>query len=299
MTPRRGLIWPLILIAIGVVFLLANYGYLAPISVVGLLSMWPLILIIVGIDIAIAKRWPLAALIADIAVVAAGIALVASSTFAPGFVPFVAFGGSTEPGVTSVDVPRSDVKTLNLRLSAGAGTYELRGGSSSLVHADSDNEDLRLRSATRSGDRMDVTVDQGPTKNFFIGPSIHSHVTMTVANDVPTALRVDAGAGEFTIDTSTIQVTSANISVGAASVRVVLPQHPSGDVAMTVSAGASSIVIQIPQGVEARITTSGGLTSTRFDSTRFSGSETSGYANAKDRVTVRITAGATSIRVTD
>ena len=85
----------------------------------------------------------------------------------------------------------------------------------------------------------------------------------------------------------------------AASVRVVLPQHPSGDVAMTVSAGASSIVIQIPQGVEARVTTSGGLTSTRFDSSRFSGSETSGYANAKDRVTVRISAGATSIRVTD
>jgi len=299
MTLRRGLIWPLILITIGVIFLLANFGYLAPISVIGLLSMWPLILIIVGIDIAIGRRWPLYALIADIAVVAAGVALVASSTFAPGFVPFVAFGGSTEPGTTSIDVPRSDVKTMSLRLSAGAGTYEVRGGSSSLVHADSDSEDLRLRSATRSGDRMDVTVDQGPAKNFFIGPSIHSHVTMTVASDVPTALRVDAGAGEFTIDTSAIQVTSANISVGAASLRVVLPQRPMGDVTMTVSAGASSIVIQIPSGVEARVTTSGGLTSTRFDSSRFSGSETSGYARATDRVTVRISAGATSIRVVD
>ena len=298
MTPRRGLIWPIILITIGVAFLLANYGVLAPISFIGLLSLWPLILIIVGIDIAIARRWPVAALIADIAVVAAGIALVASSTFAPGFVPFIALG-SNEPGTASIDVPRSDVRTLNLRLSAGAGTYTLTGGSSSLVHADSDHEDLHLRSSTRTGDRMDVRVDQGQSKNFVIGPSAASHVTMTIANDVPTSLRVDAGAGEFTIDTSNVQLTDAQISVGAASLHVTLPLHPSGDVTMTLSAGASSIVIEVPQGVEARVTTTGGLTSTRFDASRFSNSETAGYSSAKDRVTVRISAGATSIRVVD
>jgi len=298
MTPRRGLIWPLILIAIGVVFLLANFGYLAPISVVALFSLWPLILILIGIDIAVARRWPLAALVADVAIVAGGIALVATNTVAPGFVPFV-IGGSNEPGVAMVDVPRSDAKTMNLRLSAGAGTYTLKGGTSasSLVHADSDREDLRLRSATQSGDRMDVRIDQGlGASGFRFGPSTASHVTVTVANDIPTSLRVDAGAGDFVVDTSDVKITDATISVGAASLHIVLP-HPTGDVTISVSAGASSITLQVPDGVEARITTTGGLTSTNFDDPRFKGTETSGYAAAKDRVTVKISAGASSIGI--
>jgi len=55
--------------------------------------------------------------------------------------------------------------------------------------------------------------------------------------------------------------------------------------------------VEVPAGVEARITSTGGLNSTHFENPRFSGSETSGYASAKDRVTVRITSGVTSIVV--
>ena len=295
MTPRRGLVWPLLLIVVGGVLLAANYGLIAPVSFFALASLWPLILIIVGLDIAIGRRWPLAALGADVLVIAAAIALV---TVAPasslGVVPFQ-FGPSGEPGTATVDIPRSDVKTMTLRLSAGAGTYELRGGAASLVHAQSDREDLRLRSATRTGERIEVRVDHGLTSNGFrFGPSGASHVTMQVATDIPTSLTVDAGAGEFTIDTSAMKISDARLSVGAASLHVVLPQ-PIGDVPFTISAGASSITIEIPSGVEARITTTGGLTSTHVENPRFSGSETAGYATATNRVTVRISAGATSI----
>ena len=296
MTPRRGLIGPVILIVVGALFLLANFGLIAPIPLLNLLSLWPLILVIVGIDIAIGGRWPLAALAADVLVIAIGVGLVVNGSVVPGLSPFLVIGGSNEPGTASVDVARSDAKTLSLTLHAGAGSFALAGGSgASLVHADSSNEDLRLRNTSRSGDRADVRIDQGPTANGFrFGPSTASHVTMTLANDVPTSLTVDAGAGDFTIDTSDVKVTDARISVGAASLHVVLPR-PTGDVTYNISAGASSIVVEIPDGVEARITTSGGLTSTRDENPRFSGSETGGYASAKDRVTMRISAGATSI----
>jgi hypothetical protein len=297
MTPRRGLIWPVLLISIGLAFLAANFGLIAPVSVVALLSLWPLVLIIVGIDIAVGHRWPLAALGADVLVIALGLALVASSPAATtGIFPF-SVGGSSGPTSSTVEVPRSDVKSMTLRLSAGAGTYELRGRSSALVHAVSDRDDLRLARADISGDRIDVRLDQGLTGNGLrFGPTAASHVIVAVASDIPTSLTVDAGAGEFTIDASDIKVTDARISVGAASVRFVLP-HPAGDVPITLSAGASSIVIEVPAGVEARITSSGGLNSTHFENPRFSGSETSGYAGAKDRVTIRISAGVTSIVV--
>jgi hypothetical protein len=297
MTPRRGLIWPLILIAVGAAFLAANFGLIGPVSVIALLSLWPLILIIIGIDIAIGRHWPLAALAADVLVIGVGLALVTlSPATTAGIFPFHVDGGSG-PTMSTVDVARQDATTVTLRVSAGAGTYELRGGAGSLLHAESDHDDLRLARADRSGGLVDVRLDQGPSSGGVrFGPSAASHVTVQIASDIPTSLTVDAGAGDFTIDTSDIKVTDARISVGAAQVRFVLP-HPTGDVPITLSAGASSIVIEVPAGVEARITSTGGLNSTHFENPRFSGSETSGYAGAKDRVTIRISAGVTSIVV--
>ena len=101
MTRRRGVFWPLILIAIGLVFLLANYGFITPVSWVAIANLWPLLLILIGIDIAFARRWPLAALVAEVAIIAGGLALAAANP-SYGF-PFPAFGsrdgggrGSTE-----------------------------------------------------------------------------------------------------------------------------------------------------------------------------------------------------------
>ena len=39
MTPRRGLVWPLLLIIIGLVFLAANFGLTGPVSVVAIRSL--------------------------------------------------------------------------------------------------------------------------------------------------------------------------------------------------------------------------------------------------------------------
>jgi hypothetical protein len=74
--------------------------------------------------------------------------------------------------------------------------------------------------------------------------------------------------------------------------------------------GASSFTLVVPDGVEARIATTGGLLSLRSDNTRLgsdggiggcvacgSSVETSGYKSAHDRVTVTISAGVSSIVV--
>ena len=77
--------------------------------------------------------------------------------------------------------------------------------------------------------------------------------------------------------------------------------HPSGDVVIRADGGASSVVIEIPADVEARVTVSGGLVSASTSNARTTKTgnviETSGYATAKDRVTVNVTGGATSVAV--
>ena len=292
MTARRGLFWPLLLVVIGLVFLLANLGFIGTISVLALANLWPIILVLVGIDIAFGRRWPLGVLVADVAIIGGALALV---SYAPNL-PTGAFI-LANPGDSVVSQPRTDVKTLNLRLSGGAGTYSVRGGADpgDLVRVTSDAPDLHLRSSTRTGDRADVRIEENLDGVHF-GPRTNNHVDALIASDVTTSLRLDVGAGEFTVDLSNVKLSDASVNAGAASLRIVAPT-PTGDVPITISTGASSVVIEVPAGVEARVNISGGLSSTRFENPRFNGNETAGYSGAKDRVTIKVSAGASSVVV--
>jgi hypothetical protein len=301
MTPRRGLFWPLLLITVGLVFLLANYGLIGPVSALAILSLWPLILILIGVDIAIGRRWPLAALAADVVVLAAGLTLVATQPNALPYGSFVFFHGSDTPGTNSLVVARTvkqsdgtvvPARSLTFHLNGGAGAFNVTGGASdALVHATSDQDNLSARTTNRA-DQVDVRLDQNDRGFRFAGAPMH--IDIQLASDVPTSFDMNAGAGEFVIDLRDVKVTDARINVGAASLRVVLPK-PTGDVAITVTAGASNVIIEVPEGTEARVNTTGAVISVRSDNPRVSGTETTGYASAKDRVTVRVNAGASSL----
>ena len=69
---RRGLFWPLVLIGIGLVALLANYGVITGLSIASILALWPVLLILLGIDIAFARRWPVPTLAAEVAIIVTG-----------------------------------------------------------------------------------------------------------------------------------------------------------------------------------------------------------------------------------
>jgi cell wall-active antibiotic response 4TMS protein YvqF len=303
--PGRGVFWPLLLIALGLVFLLSNFGFISGISWLAIASLWPLLLILIGLDIAFARRWPLPTLAVEVAVIAAGLALVAySPNLSPGIFVFRDSGG---PGVADVTVPPGEATQLTLRLDAGATrAYHVSGGATALVEAHSANPDLRVRQSGTT--RADVRIDQVSPNGFF-HPAAEADIQIHIARDVPTSLTLNAGAGQFDIDLSDVRLTAADVNVGASSMRFVLPK-PSGDVAIDMNGGASSITVTVPDGVEARISTSGGLLSLRSDNPRlgntgsasgvFAGKssvETSGYGTARDRVTMTITAGASSIVV--
>ena len=304
MTARRGVFWPLLLIAIGLIFLLSNYGLIAGVSWLAVLNLWPLLLVLIGLDIAFARRWPLPTLIAEVLVIAAGLALVASG---PRFGGGIVFGDGG--GAADVSVPRGAATTASVMINGGAGRYHVSGGAAALVEAHSANADLRLRLSDRQ-DRVDVRLEQvGPQSVGFLRPTNPADIEVRIASDVPASFEMNAGAGEFDVDLSDVRVTDARLNTGASSARIVLPK-PTGDVGVRLNAGASSIVVTVPPDVEARISTSGGFLTLRSDNGRLGESggsggcvacgssvQTSGYGGAKDRVTVTITAGASSIVV--
>jgi len=304
-TPRRGVFWPLLLIALGIVFLLANFGFIAGVSWLAILSLWPLLLILIGLDVAFGRRWPLAALAAEVLVIAAGLALVASSPGAG--VGIFTFGNGGGGGATDVNLVRTSATSAALTINGGAGRYHVSGGATDLVTAHSQNADLRLRASERGG-RADVRIDQTGPQGIFRGGG-STDIEVRIASDVPTSFNMNAGAGEFDVDLSDVRVTDARINTGASTTRLVLPR-PAGDVPVRIGAGASTVVITVPEGVEAQVSTSGGLLTLRSDNSRLgqgggtggcvacgSSVQTSGYATAKDRVSISISAGASSIVV--
>jgi hypothetical protein len=301
--PRRSLVWPLLLIVLGLLFLLSNFGIISGVSWLAVASLWPLFLILIGLDIAFARRWPLPTLAAEVAVIAAGVALLA---YSPNLTPGFTFGSGNGPGVTDVTVPRGEATELALTLNAGGRAYHVSGGATALVEAHSENPDLRVRTSgtTRANVRLDQASQAG-----FMRPASSGGIQVRVASDIPTSLTINVGAGEFDVDLSGVRVTDARVNVGASSMEFVLPK-PNGNVDVRLNGGASSITLVVPDGVEARIATTGGFLSLRSDNTRVGtgGSvggcvacgntiETSGYGAARDRVTVTISAGMSSILV--
>ncbi|HEY3523368.1 MAG TPA: hypothetical protein VGK63_06665 [Candidatus Limnocylindrales bacterium] len=197
-----------------------------------------------------------------------------------------AFGRGRRGGGSRIWLPRGPAE-LEVNLSAGAGRFVIGGGADDLFELSSSDEDVRWR-ADRQGDRGRVRVRQEPAWIARWRPGVEWEAS--VASDVPAALDLTIGAGRLTLDLHDVRLVGARVSLGAASGSMRLPR-PIGDVRIAVSLGAASLEITIPAGVEARVTTRGGLLS-------LSGpSETSGWATARDRVTVSVSGAAASLRV--
>jgi hypothetical protein len=188
---------------------------------------------------------------------------------------------------SSTTVPRDGTTMLDLDLGVGAGTFRVGGGASELVEVHSGEDDISS-SVERAGPRTRVRIRQR-TDWFPIGRTSAYRWDVRLAEDVPIALVLAAGAGDFTIDLRALRIVDAKISAGAAQLRLALPR-PDGEVHVTVSMGAASLQVQVPPGVEARFATSGLLSVNGRN-------ETPGFATARDRILVTVTGGAASLTI--
>ena len=159
-------------------------------------------------------------------------------------------------GTASLLVPREGATQLDLELASAPARSGVGGGSTELVEVRSSREDIYSR-IDRSGARANVRLRQDAS---WLPWSFRGGTDWGVrlAEDVATVFTLNAGAGDFSIDLSRLRIVDARLSIGAAQARVVLPR-PTGEVNVRVTAGASTVTVEIPPGVEARVRSEGGL----------------------------------------
>jgi uncharacterized protein DUF2154 len=275
---RPAVAFPLVLIALGVMFLLANAGYVTSGALLRLVSLWPVALLLVGSELLLRDRSTIALVLVEVGIIGACVAYA------------VAGPVTVSPiGSRTTTVGRDGAQSLALVVNYGAGKLAIHGGTNALVEVASSREDVRVASVQHVGSAAAVTVSSSADNDFFFaGPDRSWDVA--IPTDLPLTLTLNVGAGTFDIDLHQVMLRSARISNGASDLTLRLPTA-AGDVPVNLSTGASSVTFEIPAGVQYRVRTTGGLNTVNgLD-------ETSGYAAAADRYTIVVSAGASTVTI--
>jgi hypothetical protein len=299
-----------VLIFVGFVFLLQNTGYLPPNAWQNMWRLWPVILVLAGIELLLAHRvpWLLLAVVAALVLVA-GVLVTNLNLGQP-----AASGGVTRSIPT--DLVGATQATVTVRFGAGelsigplvrpgpdqlaVMTYE---GPAELV------PEPRYSPTPGGVGRLEYqTTDThaGPRFPPFFGFGSRDSDTLrmdvNLTPNVPIAsLQVQTGATNAHLDLSNLNVNSTDISVGAASAWIRLPQA-AGKTTAHISSGAATITLEIPQGVAAQVRHQGGLSTLDIDESRFPlVSEglyrSTDYGTAQNQVDLSIDTGLTTIVV--
>jgi hypothetical protein len=123
--------------------------------------------------------------------------------------------------------------------------------------------------------------------------------TVGLTAEVPLDLRVDAGASKNVLDLRRLRLRSLELHSGASETRVVLPEA-AGATSVRAETGAASLILEVPDGVAARIRTRVVLGSVQVDEFRFRpwpAAESLDYASAPNRVDIDVQSGVGSLRV--
>ncbi len=244
--PYRSLFWPILILGIGVVWLLANLGYIAPISWSLLLRLWPVLLIVAGIDLLIGRSSQvIGALIGLLTVAFIVYVLVAGGSLAVG-----AFANGSATLVTDHFVePIGNANSANVYLDLGSvssSVYALNTSSSELFDATIDHYgQVRFTATGDTAKTLRLTRD-AVNSSFFdtFGPQPRQW-QIGMSAKVPTELAVNSGSGSVHLDLTPFQLRSLNLDSGSGSVNLTLAnaQQP---YRANVNGGSGSLDISAP-----------------------------------------------------
>ena len=297
---RRGLVGPVILLVLGVLLLLNNFGLLHWDVWATLARWWPLLLIAAGLDLVVGSRSRLASLLIVVAMLLAfGLLLWQSTSWQPGGIPVAS---------------RNIAQTLNgaekaeVRLAIGAGnleiaTFSAAGGDTTLIQGTIESlPDQVVRSFNVAGDTAIFGLrsrSMNAVPFFQRGQEALQQWHLKLNGAIPTNLAVMAGAGNATIKLRDSHVTQLDLNGGVGTMVVELPRH--GIVTARINCGVGNTTVIIPAGMAARITANNGVGQVNVvGSYERKGTvyQTPGYDQAPDRLDLHLTGGVGNATIT-
>jgi len=284
MSPGR-VIPAAVLIIVGALLLLNNFGLLPWEMWRHLWRLWPVLLIALGIHIVVGKRYPRLGALLIIALILGS--AVASATLLP-LIP--------APGAKSLSLPREGVSEAAVKLGFGAGELymeALPSASPNLLEAEFTGRPARV-DRKKSGGKLFLELH--PVRSV----ERSGEWRLKFHPELPLKLELRVGAARAVLDLEALKVNYLKLEAGAGSIALTLPRR-AGNVRATVRAGAADIKVTIPQGVAARIKVRQALGTVDVDRERFPRRGdyfiSPDFDRATDRADLTIEGGLASIEV--
>ena len=291
----RSLIFPVILILVGLVFLADQLG-LWSLDWGSLWKFWPLILVFVGLDLIFrnTRARGLVSLLVAVGLVALVAILLLS-------------GGAQRRGVEreAFSYPLKGLESATVRLEVGVGRLEVSAldDSDKVLEADI-SHDARATRLVRdvSDEERDLRVSlrtTGQTRAWQpFGTIFDEDWRIGLTPKLPVALDVNSGVNRSRLDLRGLRLTQLDLNAGVGDMEVMLPDQ--GTYQVSINGGVGAVKIEIPEDVEARIRVDGGLGAVNV-SGRFERQGkyyvSKGYANADDKVEIDVDGGVGSITI--
>jgi len=308
----------MILVMIGAIFLLHNFGYIH-FHWYNLVHLWPIFLVIGGVNLVFANNKSTWATILKISVVIAGFALLIFGNFSDRYSRWWwphhytyhnddnndmddnddndDDNNSDNHGLVKVqgtntfnDPYNASVKVVQLNISGGATSYHLDDTTSQLFNAVAKETSGTYEFNHHPQDSVYVIDFKMKDHNNF---DFHSDDDNENDNRVDIKLnsnpiwnvRLDAGATDVNFDLSKFKVKTIKLNGGAGSFALKLGQ-PLNTTDINISTGAASVKFTIPQNAACRITKSSAFSSDDFEGFTKKGDgdyETPGFDAAKNK----------------
>ncbi|HTQ61248.1 MAG TPA: toast rack family protein [Candidatus Solibacter sp.] len=295
--PRRAsLVFPILLIAIGAIFLYSNWHpNFDPWPI--LWTYWPLILIFIGVG-TIWDHWQRrqnpdaprgSSMGANLGVVAFILILVLLLWHGRNIRHW---RGESVYAMQHISrsVDRQNAKSARVTLDMGAGDLDLSGGSSHLLEADFDYRGSFAAPKVDysvSGTTGELNISQDTSDNHF-STTRDNHWILHLANDIPLEIKIDMGAGHGNLRLRDIDVTRLNLDMGAGQVDVDLTGGRKSDLNADIEGGVGEANIRLPKNIGVIVNASGGIGSIDAHGLKHDGDEYTNDAYGKSPVTIHL-----------
>jgi hypothetical protein len=293
---RNSLFGPILLIGLGILFLLSNFG-LMNLDIGDLISrFWPVLLIVIGLDILLGRRNGVGGLLALLLI---GALILASF-------------GWFESAPISADSAEAQIIRQEL---AGAERAEINisaGVSQLLVNGSPLTEQLIEGTvAPHRAERIESSFEQKAGVAHYSLKSEGLRFTLPswgrrnrglwdlrLTQDIPLALKVSTGVGEAELNLEQVQLTDLEVESGVGRTTLTLPGR--GDFQAEISGGVGEVIVLIPDTLAARIRASAGIGSVNVEGDFGRDDETylsPNYENAEHKVDLKVDGGIGAITI--
>lgn len=297
---QRGFGFAGALILIGVVALLWNFDVLPDRFWPVAWSLWPVALVAIGAGLALSRVRVWLGSTAFLVVLIAGFGTAWG---------MAATGQGPVLHRETIAVEQGQATAARLEVTVGAGSLSLGAQAppglliAGKLESRAMDSAYSISESHQPGGRSVVTLGSGPgwEFSFWPGQDPSEEWFLHLTPNIPTEVRVEAGAADINLDLRDLMLRRLEIEAGAADVNVTMPAA-AGQTEASFEVGAASLRIIVPEGVAARIEVDAGLSSIQIDGERFPQASDDVYASpdferAANRIDITIDAGASHVEI--